>query len=151
MFNRNFLFVCFVTFVLLAGTAFAAVANSQCFTNENLLTWNRDDVAGGKGTLYGQFSFNRNQATKDQAIKEIGWMTLHPGASIGMHKHAGNEDAYIIISGEGIFTDSDGNETFVKAGDITIARAGQSHALRNDGKEPLRFLDVVAQNDGAPK
>ena len=36
----------------------------------------------------------------------------------------------------------------VHAGDITIARAGQSHALRNEKDEPLIFLDVIAQNDG---
>ena len=87
-------------------------------------------------------------AKPEQAIKEIGWMRLDKGASIGLHKHGVNEDAYIIISGEGIFTDGDGNETVVHAGDITIARAGQSHALRNEKDEPLIFLDVIAQNDG---
>ena len=151
MFNKRILLVCIAAWAILAGTAFAEVADGQCYTRENLLTWDRENVAGGKGTLFGQFSFTRNQATKDQAIKEIGWMTLQPGSSIGLHKHDANEDAYIIISGEGVFTDSEGKETFVKAGDITIARAGQSHALRNAGTEPLRFLDVVAQKDGAPK
>lgn len=34
-------------------------------------------------------------------------MTLQPGDSIGMHKHETNEDAYIIISGEGTFTNDD--------------------------------------------
>jgi mannose-6-phosphate isomerase-like protein (cupin superfamily) len=60
-----------------------------------------------------------------------------------MHKHENNEDAYIIVTGEGIFTDSAGKETPVKAGDITIAKKGESHALKNTGKEPLVFLDVV--------
>jgi len=151
MFKRKILSVCVASWIILAGTAFAAEPDNQCYRCENLLTWDRENVAGGNGTLFGQFSFNRNQATKEQAIKEIGWMTLQSGSSIGVHKHVANEDAYIIISGEGVFTDSDGKETLVKAGDITIARAGQAHALRNDGTEPLRFLDVVAQNDGAQK
>ena len=30
---------------------------------------------------------------------------------------------------------------------ITIARPGQSHALRNEKDEPLVFLDIIAQND----
>lgn len=132
--------------LLLTGVAFAA--DNQCYPNETLKTLDKENVAGGTGTLFGRFSFTRDQATQDQAIKEIGWMTLNSGASIGLHKHAANEDTYIIISGEGIFTDSDGNETHVKAGDITIARAGQAHALRNDGTEPLCFIDVIAQNDG---
>ena len=128
----------------LVGSAFAAEPQ-QLFSKEELKTWDREKVAGGEGTLYGKFSFTRNDAAQDHAIKEIGWMTLQPGASIGMHKHENNEDAYIIVSGEGMFTDSDGKETAVKAGDITLARKGQSHALKNTGKEPLVFLDVIAQ------
>ena len=130
--------------LLLGGVAFGA-GPQQLFTKDDLKTWDREKVGGGKGTLFGKFSFTRNEAAPDHAIKEIGWMTLQPGDSIGMHKHENNEDAYIIVSGEGTFTDSDGKKTVVKAGDITLARKGQSHALENTGKEPLVFLDVIAQ------
>ncbi|MGN7046339.1 cupin domain-containing protein, partial [Neisseria sp. P0001.S010] len=68
-----------------------------------------------------------------------------PGASIGQHKHTGNEDVYIIVSGKGLFTDSEGKQTEVGAGDITITRPGQSHALKNIGKKPLVFLDLIAE------
>ena len=44
-----------------------------------------------------------------------------------------------------MFTDSTGKQTQVGAGDITIARPGQSHALKNTGKEPLVFLDLIAE------
>lgn len=126
---------------MVAGVAQA----EQLYSKDTLKTWNRDKVAGGYGTLYGQFSFTRNDAPKGDAIKEIGWMTLQPGASIGMHKHEVNEDAYIIVSGQGVFTDTAGKETPVKGGDITIARKGDSHALKNTGTVPLIFLDVIAQ------
>jgi mannose-6-phosphate isomerase-like protein (cupin superfamily) len=33
----------------------------------------------------------------------------------------------------------------VKAGDVTIVRPGESHGLANTGKEPLVFVDVIAQ------
>lgn len=119
----------------------------QCFRHKTgMHQWNRQDVAGGKGTLYGSFAFDRNEATDWMAIKEIGWMTLQPGDSIGLHKHTVNEDAYIIISGTGTFSDGV-KETQVTTGSITIARAGQSHALANTGTEPLVFLDIIAQND----
>ncbi len=127
---------------VLGGTAGAA---DQLYKKEELKTWDRENVAGGKGTLHGRFSHTRNEAKADWAIKEIGWMTLKPGASIGMHKHEVNEDTYIIVSGEGVFTDSAGKETPVKAGDITIARKGDTHALKNTGKEPLIFLDIIGQ------
>ena len=141
--------------LMLSATAVAEDAQDrtvqQCFQTDELIVLDKQDVAGGKGTLHGLFSFTRDMAKPEQAIKEIGWMRLDKGASIGLHKHGVNEDAYIIISGEGIFTDGDGNETVVHAGDITIARAGQSHALRNEKDEPLIFLDVIAQNDGMQK
>lgn len=121
------------------------VALADIYQKDALVSFDRQDVAGGKGTLYGKFAFKRDGASKDQAIKEIGWMTLQAGDSIGFHKHETNEDAYIIISGEGTFKDSDGKEYVVKAGDVTIARKGQSHALTNTGKEPLVFLDVIAE------
>ena len=140
---KKILFAAALCSLMFAATALAG--EPQLYTKETLKTWNRDNVAGGQGTLYGQFGFNRNDATKDMVIKEIGWMTLQPGASIGMHKHENNEDAYIIVSGQGVFTDSAGKETPVKGGDITIARPGDTHALKNSGNEPLVFLDVIGQ------
>ena len=117
----------------------------QVYPKAELATWDREKAAGGEGALLGQFAYTRKQTNEKDAFREIGWLTLPPGASIGLHKHDNNEDVYIIISGQGIFTDSNGKETEVKAGDITIARPGQSHALKNAGEEPLVFLDLIAQ------
>jgi mannose-6-phosphate isomerase-like protein (cupin superfamily) len=118
----------------------------QVFVKKELKTWDREKVAGGEGILAGKFSFTRNDpGPEENVIKEIGWMTLQPGHSIGMHQHKDNEDAYLIIFGEGSFLDSEGKETVVTGGDITIARAGQSHALKNIGNVPLIFLDIVAK------
>ena len=140
---KKCLFLVGLCSLLFCGSALAG--DPQLYTKEQLKTWNRDNVAKGQGTLYGQFAYTRNDATKDMVIKEIGWMTLQPGDSIGMHQHENNEDSYIIVSGEGVFTDSAGKETPVKAGDVTIARPGDSHALKNTGKDPLIFLDIIAQ------
>lgn len=123
----------------------STIVLAEYYPKEELVTFDREAVAGGKGTLYGKFAFKRDAALKDHAIKEIGWMTLQPGDSIGLHKHELNEDAYIIISGEGTFKDTDGKQYAVKAGDITIVRKGESHELVNTGKEPLIFLDVIAE------
>jgi mannose-6-phosphate isomerase-like protein (cupin superfamily) len=117
----------------------------QVFTKSTLKTWDRDKLAGGVGTVFGKFSFTRNEAKKEEAIKEVGFITLQPGTSIGLHKHDANEDVYVIVSGKGVFTDSAGKESAVAAGDITIARKGESHALKNNGTEPLVVLDVIGQ------
>ena len=78
-------------------------------------------------------------------------MTLKPGDSIGLHKHEANEDTYIILAGTGTFTDGDGNEYIVGPESVTIAVAGESHALKNTGTEDLVFIDLIAQNHAGRK
>ena len=143
-----------LSIALLLGTSISAQAaeqttptdrNIQVYKKADLAEWNRENAAGGQGPLLGSFAFTRHQTADQDAFKEIGWLTLPPGASIGQHKHTGNEDVYIIVSGKGLFTDSEGKQTEVGAGDITIARPGQSHALKNIGKKPLVFLDLIAE------
>lgn len=154
--KKSVLFVAAMFSAMVAGTSLAAApaataspfaSDEQCYKYDQLITLDKHNVAGGQGTLYGKFSFVRTSATPEQAIKEIGWMTLKKGESIGLHKHAYNEDTYIIVSGHGIFQDGNGKVTKVEKGDITIARPGQAHALKNENKEPLVFLDIIAQND----
>lgn len=130
--------------------AFAELPRSeQCWDLEELTALDKHDVGGGKGTLYGEFAFTRENAREDDAIKEIGFMTLKQGAYIGLHAHADNEDAYLILSGKGVFTDGEGNAWVVGPGDMTIARPGQSHGLANLYAEDLVFLDIIAKNAAA--
>lgn len=123
----------------------AAPASADVFTKEALIKANKEAAGGGKGTLIGEYAFTRDKALKDHAIKEISWLTLQPGDSIGYHKHTANEDTYIIISGRGTFKDKDGKDVPVKAGDVTIVRKNESHGLANTGTEPLVFVDVIAE------
>ena len=129
---------------LLAATA-SGIAHAEVYPKESLIKANKQDAGGGKGTLMGEYAFTRDMPKKDEAIKEISWLTLKPGDSIGYHKHINNEDTYIIISGTGIFKDKDGKEVPVKAGDVTIVRKGESHGLTATGTEPLVFVDVIAE------
>lgn len=133
--------------LLVVGIAalFCAAAQAEVFPKEAMLKVDKKEAGGGKGTLSGEYAFARDKAQKDEAIKEISWLTLQPGDSIGYHKHIGNEDTYVIISGQGTFKDRDGKDYPVKAGDVTIVRKGESHGLANTGKEPLVFVDVIAE------
>jgi mannose-6-phosphate isomerase-like protein (cupin superfamily) len=132
------------------GLAFTGVALAQDFpqvyTKDVYVVKDREKLGGtGLGTVHCEYAFPRDKALPDQAIKEVAWLTLPPDASIGVHKHEKNEDAYIVVSGSGVFIGSDGKETPVKAGDVTIARKGEAHSMKNTGKEPLVILDVIAQ------
>ena len=134
----------------MASMSFAEpVKHAQCYTADELTTLDKENVAGGRGILHGEFAFTRDNALDDDAIKEIGFMTLKQGAYIGLHSHADNEDAYLILAGTGIFTDTYGNAWIVKPGDMTIARPGQAHGLANLYKDDLVFLDIIAKNSGA--
>lgn len=147
---KNTIMVLFTTLTVCALFAQNSQAERvQCWTAEQLTVLDKKNVAGGKGTLHGEFAFTRDVAKKNDAIKEIGWMTLKHGEFIGLHTHKDNEDAYLIISGRGIFTDGNGNAWVVGHGDMTIARPGQSHGLANLDKEDLVFLDIIAKNDVA--
>ena len=128
------------------GSALAAGPFPQVYTKDAYIVMERDKLGGtGVGTVHCEYAFPRDKALPDQAIKEIAWLTLPPGASIGVHKHENNEDAYIVISGNGVFIGGDGKEIPVKAGDTTIARKGEAHGMKNTGNEPLVILDVIAQ------
>lgn len=129
----------------IASLGLAATASADVFTKEQLIKLNKEKAGGGTGMLAGEYAFTRDKALKDQAIKEISWLTLAPGDSIGYHLHTANEDTYIIVSGRGTFKDKDGRDVPVKAGDVTIVRKGESHGLANTGTEPLVFVDVIAE------
>ena len=48
---KKILFAAALCLSMFAATAFAG--EPQLYTKETLKTWNRDNVAGGQGTLYG--------------------------------------------------------------------------------------------------
>ncbi|MBQ9419649.1 MAG: cupin domain-containing protein [Synergistaceae bacterium] len=150
MLTMEKIFALVLIVMLTASCSFAEpVKHGQCYTPDELTTLDKQNVAGGKGVLHGEFAFIRDNALDTDAIKEIGFMTLKHGDFIGTHKHADNEDAYLILSGTGIFTDGSGNAWIVKPGDMTIARPGQSHGLANLYEDDLIFLDIIAKNSGA--
>ena len=122
-----------------------ATARADVFPKETLIKVERKDVAGGHGSVFTEYAFTRDKALKDQAIKEVSWLRIMPGDSIGYHQHVTNEDTYVIVSGEGVFKDKDGKDKPVKAGDIMIVRKGESHGIANAGKVPLIFVDLIAE------
>ena len=138
------------TIITVCGLFFAgstlAQEFPQVYAKKDYVVKDREKLGGtGLGTVHCEYAFPRDKALPDQAVKEVAWLTLPPGATIGVHKHEKNEDAYIVVSGSGVFVAADRTETPVKAGDVTIARKGESHGMKNTGNEPLVILDVIAQ------
>ena len=73
-------------------------------------------------------------------------ITLEPGASIGPHSHAREEDIYYILSG--IATVYDNGETHtIYPGDVAWVGDGGSHGIANNEKTPLEFISVILTYD----
>ena len=108
------------------------------------ISMDKENVAGGEGTIHFEYTFTRDMPPMENPLREIAWVTLKPGVSLGFHKHEVNEEVYAFISGTGIFTENDGSEIEVGPGDMTVTRLGQSHAVRNEGTEDLVFIAVIA-------
>jgi mannose-6-phosphate isomerase-like protein (cupin superfamily) len=81
------------------------------------------------------------------SLRFVDLAVLEPGADIGLHTHADDdEELYIVVSGTGVMT-LDGEEFEVGPGHVVLNRPGGTHALRNTGEEPLRLVVVEV---GAP-
>ena len=76
---------------------------------------------------------------------EISFGTLGEGEAVPfLHKHKQNEEVYIILRGEGIFS-LDGNDYPVKAGDVIRVEPEVSRGNRNTGREPLTYVCIQAK------
>ena len=69
-------------------------------------------------------------------------MILAPGNSIGEHAHSGDNEIFYFLSGEGEYNDN-GTIVTVRPGDTVICNDGETHSLKNTGKEPLRFIALI--------
>ncbi len=67
---------------------------------------------------------------------------LAPGQTQNPHVHADQDKVCYVVQGRGRFT-VDGAEEVLESGDATVARAGTSHGITNDGSETLLVLVVV--------
>lgn len=130
--------------IFVALFAFCSVSQAAVYRLEDQPLV-KSQAAGGKGELLSKFAFNRKSALPQQHIKEMKYLVLLPGDSIGVHEHKNNEDCYLICSGKGLYIETDGSEHIVTTGDMTICRAGQSHGLVNIGEVPLVFFAVLGQ------
>lgn len=70
-------------------------------------------------------------------------VVLPSGSSIGVHQHVGETEPYLILEGEGIFTDANGDKIAVKAGDVCTILPGQTHGMANESGKDLVFMALI--------
>lgn len=73
----------------------------------------------------------------------VGLNAFEPGQEHALHAHAGQDKAYLVSHGTGVFL-LDDRELPMSAGDLLIAPAGVPHGVRNTGADRLLVVAVLA-------
>lgn len=68
--------------------------------------------------------------------------TLEQGVSIGKHRHDGEMESMVIVSGKADHI-INGEVQKLKAGDIIVAMPGDTHEIANHSEEPLVLIAQV--------
>ena len=66
---------------------------------------------------------------------------------VDWHIHTDEIEYYYILSGEGIFTNSDRTEQTVTRGDVCTMERNGGHAIRQAGNETLEFIALIIYTD----
>lgn len=100
----------------------------------------QENFKGGEGTITIQkFITGDEFCGKGRMLAEF---ILPPQSSIGMHKHDGDQEIYYITQGSGEYNDN-GTVCNVGVGDVLICRDGESHSIKNIGKDDMKYTAII--------
>ena len=74
--------------------------------------------------------------TKSSGLS-LGFAEIDPGGDLILHYHSPAE-IYVVTDGKGLLNKS-GEEEEIKKGDVVFIGENEKHALKNNGKETLKF------------
>ena len=100
----------------------------------------RSALRGGVGNVTFQHFFKKDEITARTRL--CSRLTLPPGASIGLHKHEGEDELFIVTRGKGLIDDGQTKEP-VQAGDAILTGKGEAHAVINNGHEPMEIIAII--------
>ena len=70
---------------------------------------------------------------------------LEPGQEVFLHRHPNADDVWICLEGDsGLYFAGEGKEIEIRKGMAVLARAGETHGMRNTGKERFVFIGIAA-------
>ncbi|MCK7596491.1 cupin domain-containing protein [Microbulbifer sp. CAU 1566] len=88
------------------------------------------------------FSFFADAPSMDTVFKK---RILHPGSAIGYHEQH-KDEIYYVVSGSGELT-MNGQKSEVGPGTAILTRPGNSHGLRQTGKDDLVIFIVYRKHE----
>jgi uncharacterized cupin superfamily protein len=69
----------------------------------------------------------------------VDFASVPPGATVGLHEHAADEELYVVVRGAGVAT-TNGLDEPIEAGSVLVNPPHAVHGIRNVGTEPLEFV-----------
>ena len=106
-----------------------------------MTTQHNEQMRGGRGTVTVKHLLNPDELLgKGRLFAEL---TLPPGASIGLHRHEGDSEAFYVLRGTGHYRDNDAAGFAVTAGDVVRVDDHDSHSIENVGDEPLVLIGLI--------
>ena len=81
--------------------------------------------------------------TTDKSLGAL-WC-LEPGQEVFLHRHPNADDVWICLEGEsGLYFAGEGREIQIRKGMAVLARTGETHGMRNTGKDRFVFIGIAA-------
>jgi len=102
----------------------------------------RKNMRGGAGEVTIRHYLDKEDITAKCRL--CAQLVIPPGAGIGLHEHAGEDEIFIIQQGKGIINDN-GKNVEVEAGDAIVTGKGESHSVTNNGTTDLIITAVIMQ------
>lgn len=102
----------------------------------------RENMRGGEGAVRIRHyvpgsAFRAN-------VRLCAQLVLPPGSSIGLHRHEGEDEVYIVVRGRGQLDEGQGHVR-VEPGDAILTGDGESHSILNDCDEPLELTAMIVR------
>lgn len=100
----------------------------------------REQMRGGPGSVE-QTEFVTKEEMYDKA-RLFGKLILKPGCGIGFHVHENESELFYVAKGTAVYDDN-GTEVEISAGDVTICKAGEGHAVVNKTDENVEIIAMI--------
>ena len=78
-------------------------------------------------------------------VRFLNYTIIPPQGSFGLHAHGNDNEIYIILEGQGEYTEN-GRTAQVTDGDIIVNGLYATHGIKNTGSVPMRILVIEAYN-----
>ena len=98
-------------------------------------------VRPGEGHRVGNVEFLAR--TADTPRFTFAWIEIEAGRVLESHVHESEDDAFLIVEGEMTFELEDG-PVAAGPGTFVLVPPGVRHGFRNEGRTPVRMLNIHA-------